>query len=176
MTLKWFPLKEYNCCSAHPHFCYHTSWITQEPDYGRCWIIWGEAGMQFLSDCRWGIYCGHQWATLLTCICLSLCIKLLLCPLGVRKDRSRVLRHTKRRTGTSDRIKASKDLEHRTATPQDGRKHSSSSGACGGGKSSDDGMPPDQVLIFLEMLTFETLYYSANLFNYKKQTCSPEWL
>ncbi|XP_026197203.1 estrogen receptor [Anabas testudineus] len=69
---------------------------------------------------------------------------------GVRKDRSRVLRHTKRRTGTSDRIKASKDLEHRTATPQDGRKHSSSSGACGGGKSSDDGMPPDQVLLLLQ--------------------------
>ncbi|XP_042359656.1 estrogen receptor [Plectropomus leopardus] len=68
---------------------------------------------------------------------------------GVRKDRGRVLRRDKRRTGTSDRDKASKDLEHRTAPPQDGRKRSSSS-ACGGGKSSLTGMPPDQVLLLLQ--------------------------
>lgn len=80
---------------------------------------------------------------------------LLLCPQGVRKDRSRVLRHGKRRSGTSDRVKATKDLEHRTATPQDGRKHRSSSGSGGGeGRSSDTGMPPDQVQTHLETLTF----------------------
>lgn len=79
---------------------------------------------------------------------LKCCIKLQLCPLGVRKDHSRVLRHGKRRTGSSNRVKAPKDLEHRTVTPQDRRKHSSSSGAGGGrGKPSDTGMPPDQVLI-----------------------------
>ncbi|XP_039981885.1 estrogen receptor isoform X2 [Xiphias gladius] len=72
---------------------------------------------------------------------------------GVRKDRGRVLRRDKRRTGTSDRDKASKDLERRTVLLQDGRKHSSSStgggggGGGGGGKSSVTGMLPDQVLI-----------------------------
>ncbi|XP_054474158.1 estrogen receptor [Anoplopoma fimbria] len=68
---------------------------------------------------------------------------------GVRKDRGRVLRRDKRRTGTSDRDKASKDLEHRTVPPQDGRKRSSSS-ACGGGKSLLTNMPPDQVLLLLQ--------------------------
>lgn len=93
-------------------------------------------------------------------------IKLRLCPLGVRKDHSRVLRHGKRRIGNSDRVKAPKDLEHRTATPQDGRKHGSSSGAGGGRrKSSDTGMPPDQVLIVLEILTFKILCCRADLAN-----------
>uniref|UniRef100_A0A671VQI3 Estrogen receptor n=1 Tax=Sparus aurata TaxID=8175 RepID=A0A671VQI3_SPAAU len=68
---------------------------------------------------------------------------------GVRKDRGRVLRRDKRRTGTSDRDKASKGLEHRTAPPQDRRKHISSSAGGGGGKSSVISMPPDQVLLLL---------------------------
>ena len=63
----------------------------------------------------------------------------------MRKDRGRVLRRDKRRTGTSDRDKASKGLEHRTAPPQDRRKHISSSAGGGGGKSSVISMPPDQV-------------------------------
>ncbi|XP_040919626.1 estrogen receptor isoform X2 [Toxotes jaculatrix] len=66
---------------------------------------------------------------------------------GVRKDRGHVLRRDKRRAGTSDRDKASKDLEHRTAPLQDGRKRSSSAG---GGKSSVTGMAPDQVLLLLQ--------------------------
>ncbi|XP_029318580.1 estrogen receptor [Cottoperca gobio] len=67
---------------------------------------------------------------------------------GVRKDRGRVLRRDKRRTGNSDRDKASKDQEHRTVPPQDGRRRSS---ACGGGvKSLLTGMPPDQVLLLLQ--------------------------
>uniref|UniRef100_A0A3Q3MR29 Estrogen receptor n=1 Tax=Mastacembelus armatus TaxID=205130 RepID=A0A3Q3MR29_9TELE len=71
---------------------------------------------------------------------------------GVRKERGRVLRHDKRRTGTSDRVRAQKDLEHRTAPPQDGRKHSCSSSNAGGvgGRSSLTGMPPDQVLLLLQ--------------------------
>nr|UVT54410.1 estrogen receptor alpha [Siniperca chuatsi] len=70
---------------------------------------------------------------------------------GVRKDRGRVLRRDKRRTGTSDRDKASKGLEHRTVPPQVRRKHSSSSSAGGGeGKSPVTGMPPDQVLLLLQ--------------------------
>ncbi|NP_001290305.1 estrogen receptor [Larimichthys crocea] len=67
---------------------------------------------------------------------------------GVRKDRGRVLRRDKRRTGTSD--KASKDLEHRIAPPQDRRKHTSSIAGGGGGKSSMIGMSPDQVLLLLQ--------------------------
>lgn len=68
------------------------------------------------------------------------------CASGVRKDRGRVVRNDKRRTGTSNREKASKDLEHRTVPPQDRRKHSSRSSAGGrGGKSSIFSMPPDQV-------------------------------
>ncbi|XP_070704905.1 estrogen receptor [Pempheris klunzingeri] len=71
---------------------------------------------------------------------------------GVRKDRGRVLRRDKRRrSGTSDRDKASKVLEHRTLPPQDRRKHSSS-GSAGGGdvKPSVTSMPPDQVLLLLQ--------------------------
>ncbi|KAG8011332.1 Estrogen receptor [Nibea albiflora] len=67
---------------------------------------------------------------------------------GVRKDRGRVLRRDKRRSGPSD--KASKDLEHRIAPPQDRRKHSSSSAGGGGGKPSMIGMSPDQVLLLLQ--------------------------
>uniref|UniRef100_UPI0037E94194 estrogen receptor n=1 Tax=Semicossyphus pulcher TaxID=241346 RepID=UPI0037E94194 len=67
---------------------------------------------------------------------------------GVRKDRGRVLRCDKRRTGTSDKNKGSKDREQRTAPPQDRRKHSSSS--AGGGRSSVISMPPDQVLLLLQ--------------------------
>nr|ABP96713.1 estrogen receptor alpha2 [Lepomis macrochirus] len=70
---------------------------------------------------------------------------------GVRKDRGRVLRRDKRRAGTNDREKASKDLEYKTVPPQDRRKHSSSSSAGGGGgKSSVTGMSPDQVLLLLQ--------------------------
>ncbi|XP_018528119.1 estrogen receptor [Lates calcarifer] len=70
---------------------------------------------------------------------------------GVRKDRGRVLRRDRRRTGTNDKDKASKDLEHRAAPLHDGRKHgSSSSTGGGGGKSSVAGMSPDQVLLLLQ--------------------------
>ncbi|KAK2890131.1 hypothetical protein Q8A73_018431 [Channa argus] len=71
---------------------------------------------------------------------------------GVRKDRNRVLRHCKRRTGTSDRVKTSKDQGHRAAPSPNGRKHSSSGSSAGGEveKSSVTGMSPDQVLILLK--------------------------
>uniref|UniRef100_UPI003AAE804B estrogen receptor n=1 Tax=Centroberyx gerrardi TaxID=166262 RepID=UPI003AAE804B len=71
---------------------------------------------------------------------------------GMRKDRgSRVLRRDKRRSVTSDRDKASRELEHRAAPPQDGRKLSSSiAGVGGGGKASTIGIPPDQVLLLLQ--------------------------
>ncbi|XP_053301489.1 estrogen receptor isoform X2 [Pleuronectes platessa] len=66
---------------------------------------------------------------------------------GVRKDRSRVLRHDKRRPGTNDRDTASKDQDHKTAPLLDGRKRSSSTA---GGKSSVAVMLPDQVLVLLK--------------------------
>ncbi|XP_041831662.1 estrogen receptor isoform X1 [Melanotaenia boesemani] len=66
---------------------------------------------------------------------------------GVRKDRGRVLRRDKRRSGISDR-KAAKGLEHKTAAHHDGRKRSST--AVEGGKSSVTCMPPEQVLILLQ--------------------------
>ena len=72
----------------------------------------------------------------------------ILCPQGVRKDRGRVLRRDKRWTGARD--KSTKELEHRTVPPQDGRKRSSSS--TGGGKSSVAAMPSDQVLIHVETI------------------------
>lgn len=74
----------------------------------------------------------------------------------MRKDRGRVLRPDKRRTGTADREKASKDVEHKRAPLQEGRKHSSSSRSSstgGGGKSSVSGLPPDQVVIHRETMT-----------------------
>uniref|UniRef100_A0A665WYL3 Estrogen receptor n=1 Tax=Echeneis naucrates TaxID=173247 RepID=A0A665WYL3_ECHNA len=67
---------------------------------------------------------------------------------GMRKDRGRALRPDKRRGGTSDREKISKDLEHRTAPLREGRKHGN--GSMRGGKSSASGMPPDQVLLLLQ--------------------------
>lgn len=72
----------------------------------------------------------------------------------MRKDRGRVLRREKRRAGTNERDKASKDLEYRTVPPQDRRKHSSSSAGGGGGKSSVTGMSPDQVLLHVDTVTF----------------------
>nr|AAP72178.1 estrogen receptor alpha [Halichoeres tenuispinis] len=66
---------------------------------------------------------------------------------GVRKDRGRVLRRDKRRTGTSDKDNGSKDREQRTVPPQGRRKHGSS---VGGGKSPVISMPPDQVLLLLQ--------------------------
>lgn len=81
----------------------------------------------------------------------------LLCPQGVRKDRGRVLRRDKRWTGTRD--KSTKELEHRTVPPQDGRKRSSSSNSAGGGKSSIAGMPPDQVLIHVEKMNIYSKFY-----------------
>ncbi|XP_010788990.1 estrogen receptor-like, partial [Notothenia coriiceps] len=67
---------------------------------------------------------------------------------GVRKDRGRVLRRDKARTDTTDRVKASKDLEQRTVPPVDGRRRSSAFG--GGVRSTLNGMPPDQVLLLLQ--------------------------
>uniref|UniRef100_A0A3Q3FTG3 Estrogen receptor n=1 Tax=Labrus bergylta TaxID=56723 RepID=A0A3Q3FTG3_9LABR len=64
---------------------------------------------------------------------------------GVRKDRGRVLRRDKRRTGTTDKDKVHKG--QRTVPPQDRRKHSS---IYGGGKSTVISMPPDQVLLLLQ--------------------------
>ncbi|XP_034555114.1 estrogen receptor [Notolabrus celidotus] len=66
---------------------------------------------------------------------------------GVRKDRGRVLRRDKRRTGTSEKDKGLKDREQRTGPPQDRRKLSSNAG---GGKSAVISMPPDQVLLLLQ--------------------------
>ncbi|XP_075315736.1 estrogen receptor isoform X1 [Odontesthes bonariensis] len=67
---------------------------------------------------------------------------------GVRKDRGRVLRRDKRRTGISVRDKVSKGLEHKPASHHDGRKHSGPVG--GGGRSSATSMPPEQVLLLLQ--------------------------
>ncbi|XP_061756519.1 estrogen receptor isoform X2 [Nerophis ophidion] len=64
---------------------------------------------------------------------------------GVRKDRRRVLRRDKRRTGTAE--KTAKEGEHRKVSPQDGRKLGSSAG---GGRSSVTDIPSDQVLLLLQ--------------------------
>ncbi|XP_029902935.1 estrogen receptor isoform X2 [Myripristis murdjan] len=73
---------------------------------------------------------------------------------GMRKDRgSRVLRREKRRNGTTDKDKAFRELEHRAAPPQGGRKQGCSSTAGGGGvggKAPRIYMPPDQVLLLLQ--------------------------
>ncbi|KAM3861084.1 estrogen receptor [Diretmus argenteus] len=79
---------------------------------------------------------------------------------GMRKDRgSRVLRRDKRRSGTGGRDKTFREMEYRTAPPQDGRKNRNSSSSTGGGgrgerggggKASRLGMPPDQVLLLLQ--------------------------
>ncbi|XP_054617985.1 estrogen receptor isoform X1 [Dunckerocampus dactyliophorus] len=64
---------------------------------------------------------------------------------GVRKDRGRVLRRDKRRTGTAE--KTTKEAENRKVSHQDGRKQ----GSCGGGgRSSVTDIPPDQVLLLLQ--------------------------
>lgn len=69
-----------------------------------------------------------------------------LCAEGVRKDRIRVIRRDKRRPGNSGRERSSKDVEQKTAPPQDRRKHHSSSGhGSRGGKSAVAGVPPEQV-------------------------------
>uniref|UniRef100_A0A3Q1G8Y3 Estrogen receptor n=1 Tax=Acanthochromis polyacanthus TaxID=80966 RepID=A0A3Q1G8Y3_9TELE len=65
---------------------------------------------------------------------------------GVRKDRGRVLRREKRRTGISDKI--AKDLGHKTAPHQDGRKRSSAGG--GGGRSSVTTIKQLLVLLLLQ--------------------------
>lgn len=68
-------------------------------------------------------------------------------PEGVRKDRIRVIRRDKRTPGTGGREKSSKDVQQKTAPPQDRRKQHSSSGTGGaGGKSVVPGLAPEQVL------------------------------
>uniref|UniRef100_A0A672IEG1 Estrogen receptor n=1 Tax=Salarias fasciatus TaxID=181472 RepID=A0A672IEG1_SALFA len=67
---------------------------------------------------------------------------------GVRKDRGRVLRRDKRRTGVGDKDKVGKDAEQKASPPQDSRKRNSAGG--GGGRSSVFSMPPDQVLLLLQ--------------------------
>lgn len=67
----------------------------------------------------------------------------LLFPQGVRKDRGRITRRDKRRTGAME--KSTKESEHRKVAPQDGRKQSGG-GSAGGGRSSVTDIPPDQVL------------------------------
>lgn len=72
----------------------------------------------------------------------------LLCsvPQGVRKDRIRVIRRDKRTPGTGGREKSSKDVQHKTAPPQDRRRqHSNSSTGGAGGKSAVPGLAPEQV-------------------------------
>uniref|UniRef100_A0A3Q2YE51 Estrogen receptor n=3 Tax=Hippocampus comes TaxID=109280 RepID=A0A3Q2YE51_HIPCM len=63
---------------------------------------------------------------------------------GVRKDRGRITRRDKRRTGATEKL--TKETEHRKVAPQDGRKQSGGGGSAGGGRSSVTDIPPDQVL------------------------------
>lgn len=76
----------------------------------------------------------------------------LLCsvPKGVRKDRIRVIRRDKRTPGTGGREKSSKDVQHKTAPPQDRRKQHSSGTGGAGGKSAVPGLAPEQVLDILD--------------------------
>ncbi|KAM6914902.1 estrogen receptor isoform 2-T2 [Xenentodon cancila] len=72
---------------------------------------------------------------------------------GVRKDRGRILRRDKRRTGVGDKV--SKGQEHKTVLHQEGKKRSSAGGGGGGGRggggrSSVTSMPPEQVLLLLQ--------------------------
>lgn len=67
-------------------------------------------------------------------------------PKGVRKDRIRIIRRDKRRPANSSRERSAKDVEQKTAPPQDRRKHHSSSG--GGGKRAVPGISPEQVQMF----------------------------
>lgn len=90
------------------------------------------------------------------CLCLFSAWLFVVPPLyaeGMRKDRGRVMRRDKRRTGTSDRVRSFRDLERRTVPPQDRRKHSSSSSITGGGQSAVIGIPPDQVWNKILLLT-----------------------
>lgn len=71
-------------------------------------------------------------------------------PKGVRKDRIRVIRREKRTPGSSGREKTSKDVQQKTAPPQDRRKQHSNSGTDGAaGRTSVPGIPPEQVPIIL---------------------------
>lgn len=63
-----------------------------------------------------------------------------LCSKGVRKDRIRVIRRDKRRPGNRER--STKDVEQKTAPPQDRKKHYSSGGD---GSGAVPGIPPEQV-------------------------------
>ncbi|XP_024146830.1 estrogen receptor [Oryzias melastigma] len=73
---------------------------------------------------------------------------------GVRKDRVRILRRDKRRTGVADGDKVVKGQEHKTVPHYDGRKRSSSTGGGGGGggggRLSVTSIPPEQVLLLLQ--------------------------
>uniref|UniRef100_A0A3B3HUK1 Estrogen receptor n=1 Tax=Oryzias latipes TaxID=8090 RepID=A0A3B3HUK1_ORYLA len=70
---------------------------------------------------------------------------------GVRKDRIRILRRDKRRTGVGDGDKVVKGQEHKTVH-YDGRKRSSTGGGGGGGggRLSVTSIPPEQVLLLLQ--------------------------
>ncbi|XP_061563302.1 estrogen receptor [Cololabis saira] len=69
---------------------------------------------------------------------------------GVRKDRGRILRRDKRRTGIGDKV--SKGQEYKTVLHHEGKKRSSTGGGGGGGggRSSVTSMPPEQVLLLLQ--------------------------
>ncbi|XP_037101163.1 estrogen receptor isoform X1 [Syngnathus acus] len=66
---------------------------------------------------------------------------------GVRKDRGRITRRDKRRTGATE--KSTKEADHRKAPLQDGRKQCGG-GSVSGGRSSVTDIPPDQVLLLLQ--------------------------
>ncbi|XP_061610103.1 estrogen receptor isoform X4 [Phyllopteryx taeniolatus] len=66
---------------------------------------------------------------------------------GVRKDRGRVIRRDKRRTGATEKL--TKETDHRKMAPQEARKQSGG-GIAGGGRSSVTDIPPDQVLLLLQ--------------------------
>jgi len=89
---------------------------------------------------------------------MSMCVSFVYLPQGVRKDRGRVLRRDKRRTGICVRDKVAKGLEHKAASHHDGRKHSGTVG--GGGRSSATSMPPEQVLICVEKYPFAVFVVS----------------
>lgn len=158
MTLKRFPLKEYNC-SVTCLFSYFLNHSAVQKNLRICgktcgrtwsyfWTMWGK---------EWSDLSTHPWVPV--CIYFFIVhfltfpplflyhdvISSLVCPQGMRKDRGRVLRREKRRA--CDRDKPAKDLPHTRASPQDGRKRamSSSSTSGGGGRSSLNNMPPDQV-------------------------------
>lgn len=148
MTLKRFPLKEYNC-SVTFLFSYFLNHSVVQKNLRICGKTCGKTWSYF-----WTMW-GKEWSDLSTQLWLLVCffplflyhdvISSLVCPQGMRKDRGRVLRREKRRA--CDRDKPAKDLPHTKAPPHDGRKHatSSSSTSGGGGRSSLNSIPPDQV-------------------------------